>query len=295
MLSYVIIRPMSQVWITLVLLGVTATSALAGDIITSVGDLARLSRTMSSKRKPFEVTASISSCFNTTNAPKFLTLTDGAAHAILFSKDDTLSRPLSPGDRIRASGEIRWTRPNMPTVHCLKLEVLGSGEAPKARPVSLAEAQSGKIDWELVRVSGLVRDVLPSETNASWTILLLCAKGETLYVAVYTEGDQIAALRGLLGKEVDIEGFANPQTGSRRNYAGRIFQCVDLQHVHVQKNARKPFDVPPTSALHYLEPRQIAAFGRVRAKGRVLARWNEREALIQTPPGEVLHVRAEDT
>lgn len=273
----------------------SALLASAQDRIGTVADLAQDSKRKSATHRPFEVTATISSVVTVSAKPLYLTLADATSHALVFLSAESREQAIHPGDRIRASGEIRWTRPNMPTARCLKLEVLGSGEAPKARPVSLAEAQSGKIDWELVRVSGLVRDVLPSETNASWTILLLCAKGETLYVAVYTEGDQIAALRGLLGKEVDIEGFANPQTGSRRNYAGRIFQCVDLQHVHVQKNARKPFDVPPTSALHYLEPRQIAAFGRVRAKGRVLARWNEREALIQTPPGEVLHVRAEDT
>ena len=286
---------MKQVWITLSIFCAFASSAMPPDVITSVGDLSRKSRAMPVQRTPFDVTASISSCFNATNAPKFLTLTDGVAHALLSFQNDPPTTPLSPGDRVRACGEIRWTRPNMPTARCHKLEILGPGEAPKSRPVSLSEALSGKIDWELVRVSGLVRDILPSETNASWTILLLCAKGETLYVAVYTESDQLDALKELLGKKVDIEGFANPQTGSRRSYAGRIFQCVDKRQIHVRENASDPFNAPTIATLSYLEPRQIAAFGRVRTKGRVLARWGERESMIQTASGEVVRVRAEDS
>lgn len=262
-------------------------------VLTSIGQVARLSKAQTIKQTDFDLTATVSSSLVNNERLSFLTLTDGKDHVILHVDKSIGDRHTQPGDTIRARGDVRWAKPNMPTVRCRELEVLGHGPPPAYRSAVIGEILSGAIDWELVRVTGLVRDILPSETNHNWTILLLCAEGETLYVSVYTEKPEDRPYDQLLGQTIEIGGFANPQTGSRRSYAGRFFHCTDPTQIRVHATTASPFDAPSIGALRNLEPRQIAAFGRTRAKGRVLARWRENEALIQTPTDQIIHIKTD--
>ena len=283
--------------LTFIILAILALSdpAETSDVLTSIHSVSERSKEQTIRPTTFELTATVSSALIHEGGLRFLTLTDGTTHLFLLTDNSITNLFTQPGDRARIRGDVRWTRPNMPTIFCRSLEVLSHGPPPAYRSTDIIEVLSGRIDWEPACISGLVRDVLPSETNENWTILLLCAEGETLYVSVYTENPKRRPFDALLGKTVDVCGFANPQSGSRRSYAGRIFHCPDPTRIRVHRNTTSPFDAPVISTLRNLEPRQIAAFGRTRAKGRILACWGDGEALIETKTKEIVHIKTDAT
>ena len=258
-------------------------------VVTNVLELGLLSKQPSVETREFDIEATVAGTIPGSGA---FVVTDGS-NAAFVSPNKRLAKSVEwrrdipdvrRGDLVHVSGSLGPTSPNAATACYTRLAVVGRGKVPEARAVSFDEIRDGKCDWTWSRVNGLVRDFFPSETNDRWAILQLCAGGETLLATIHVGEDSaatyVASLPGLIGRTVEICGFANPQTKSQRKYAGRIFQCPDASFVKPLADVPSPFDAPHVNSLRYRTPRQIAASGPVRACGRVVARWGKDNALV---------------
>ena len=265
-----------------------ALQATAGNVITNVHDLAAASKALRIKLAEFDLEATVAA---TVPGSSKLVLADGNDFALVSTVNEPrVAPPVKIGDRVHIRGKLSYTRPNAAPANCESIETIGKGNPPIARDVGFREILYGECDWHWVRVSGLVRDVSQSETSEKWVILVLCADGESLNVSMFVGNSPASELSRLIGCEIEICGFANPQTGSWRRYAGRFFQCPDPSLATVRKTPDSPFAAHHISDLRYRTPSQIASFGRVKAKGVAIARWGEHNALVHARAFGIIHI-----
>lgn len=273
-----------------------ASAVFAADgrnVVTNFQELAVLSREANVRPAEFDVEATVVSAMPP--GARSIVLTDGTIGAYVAPGRNVEDVPsVKRGDRVRVRGRLMDAAPNLPSARYSHLSVIGEGATPDARDVRIGEIRAGRCDWEWVRVGGLVRDILPSETNVRWLIMVLCADGETLYVSLFVDKRPAAEFMSLIGRTVDICGYTNPQTGSHRRYMGRILQCPDPSNIVVRTEAKSPFDAPHVSRLKYLDPEQIAASGPVLASGVVTASWGGGHALVDCGKYGNMHLVLDD-
>lgn len=158
---------------------------------------------------------------------------------------------------------------------------------------SLIDLLKGRYDCRLVRVEGVVRDAFLSETNPSWIRILLKDGGCTIDVSVPIATESEArAVTAMMDSRVSIEGVCLVAGNGPRRRSGRIFVCASLSSVTCLVDGRIRFeDVPDVSTIPLgLQPSGMAALGRHRATGMVIARWAEGNALLRTDSGDVVRV-----
>ena len=158
---------------------------------------------------------------------------------------------------------------------------------------SLPDLLKGLYDCRLVRVEGVVRDAFLSETNPSWTRILLKDGGCTIDVSVpITTESEARAVTAMTDSRVSVEGICLVAGNGPRRRSGRIFVCASFASVNRLADGRIRFeDVPDVSAIPLgLQPSGMAALGRHRATGTVIARWSEDNALLRTDSGDVVRV-----
>ncbi len=158
---------------------------------------------------------------------------------------------------------------------------------------SLTDLLKGRYDCRLVRVEGIVRDAFLSETNPSWTRILLKDGGCTIDVSVPIATESEArAVTAMMDSRVSVEGICLVAGNGPRRRSGRIFVCASLASVTRLADGRIRFeDVPDVSTIPLgLQPSGMAALGRHRATGTVIARWAEDNALLRTDSEDVVRV-----
>lgn len=158
---------------------------------------------------------------------------------------------------------------------------------------SLPDLLKGGYDCRLVKVEGVVRDAFQSETNPQWMRILLKDGGATIDVSVPVPSESEArAVSAMLDSKVSAEGICLVSGTGPRRRSGRIFVCASLSSVTCLVDGRIRFeDVPDVSTIPLgLQPSGMAALGRHRATGTIIARWAEGNALLRTDSGDVVRV-----
>ena len=266
------------------------TSLLLASMVTNAAGLAAHLVTTWNEDDEFTIHARLSQVLRCEMKNLFITFHDDTGYAFAVGKDSPATSALSPGDDLLISGRY----PAGKTPYFNQISILRHGASPTPSEVRLSDLAAGKFDWQLVRVSGIVREVLPSETNVNWVFLVIVDDGALLYIAVPMNGVRLADFQSLLGRRVCATGCNNPFDGSIRAYRGRIFHCTGLSAIRPLDNATSdPFAVPSFDTLRLRRPAEIATCPRVRATGRVIAAWGDRHFLLRTPSGETLRILCE--
>ena len=271
-------------------------SATAAAAVTNVADVARAVLEPWAGEIAFDLTATVTCVIPCENRLSFVTVSDRSGAVFMTVPDSACHSSYSRGDLVRIVGST-WEQPHAGSLaDCRSLDVLAHGEPPTPPRVSLADVLRGRYDWQFVCVSGTVREVLLSETNDNWVLLSLVADGQLLHVSAPLNGTAKADFDRLLGERVEAAGFCNPRDVSPRAYLGRIFQCPGRDALRTTaRGPADPFDAPEIGSLRYLSAAEVAASGRVRACGRVLAVWDGRKALVRTTDGQVLRAVVDGT
>ena len=264
-------------------------SATAATTVTNVADVARAVLEPWAGEVTFDLTATVTCVIPCESKISFVTISDRSGAVFMTVPDSACHSSYSRGDLVRIVGST-WEQPHAGSLaDCRSLEVLAHGRPPAPPRVSLADILRGRYDWQFVRVSGIVREILLSETNDNWVLLTLIADGQVLHVSAPLNVTAKADFDRLLGESIEAIGFCNPRDVSPRAYLGRIFQCPGRDALRMTaKGPADPFDVPAIVSLRYLSAAEVAASGRVRACGHVLAVWDGRKALVRTTDGQVL-------
>ena len=213
---------------------------------------------------------------------------EDASGAVVLHKTGQLPFMPHPGDMLRIKGDTEMSHFPQAGAFIHEITLVSRGTADAARPSTIGEILSGRLDCRLVSVVATVRDVFPCELNPQWTILVLGGNGNLLYSSVPTHGDDNIRLETLIGSTVSIVGVTVPSDLSNRNQIGRTFKIADQSEITVVKKPDAAAERPPDiREIRNLRPEEIAALGRHRTVGRVLAVWGGNQAVVRDDRGLV--------
>ena len=268
----------------------TATAAVAAaaqEPIRTAVELKRLLYDAPKASCPFALSGEIRHVRESAQQSVVWALHDASGDVLITAPRATLPKEIVAGDRVRIEGktvtgkyDIVWPLPTN-VVHT------GRGPAPAPAEIGAADFLSGRYDCRLVRLRGLVKDAFFTEDNPHWAILVLVSDGEVLNVSLPHGGKGHAYFKGLVGASVAIVGVVVPSDNSPRRQLGRILTAAGPDDVHVIAPPAEADVIPSVDGIRGLRPVEIAALGRHRAAGRVLARWRGDRILLQTDRGSL--------
>lgn len=149
---------------------------------------------------------------------------------------------------------------------------------------SAAAFLEGRLDMKFLRLTGTVRDVFRDETNPEYTFIILACDDGFVYAVFRGERDKEDWFKGLVEAEVSVFGFCDAYVSDKRRYQGRFLYIYDLKDIQILKPPTADrFAVPSVGNLEQKDPLSIAALGRRRMTGKVLATWQPASVLLQTP------------
>ena len=272
--------------------------SLYGRLVTQVSDIAdALMRDDSRETNTvFDVTAKISYVLPYGGLRFHLTIEDTSGCCYVSGEavgpHIPNAKTLSPGDIIRVQGKLcRSSSTHLwPVIDSLERLRHETPPTPLDLPGPLL--MNGAHDWRCARLTGEIQDAIPSETSTSWLYLALNCDGEVIYAPMPLSGAPLKQMEALIGAKVQLEGFSNPRDFSFRFYTGRIFHSAGLKDLKVlQQPPQDPFATAPSvDTLRQHMPSRFSTGGRHRARGRVLAFWQARNALLQTEDGRLIRV-----
>lgn len=208
------------------------------------------------------------------------------------------SRPegLASGCRIALSGVITYRANKDPTIIATNCIILAHGPPRQPCDVTIGEIHSGRLDFQLVRVTAVVHDAFRDEIDKGYTFLVLLQEGQMLYAAIPNSYLPETDLSGLVGATVSISGISDVYCGITRRYNGRrinLYAKSDL--VVIKKSTRDIFNEPDIETLRHVAPDRLHTFGRRTARGRVEAVWSKSSILIKRADGEFTTVLSVDS
>ena len=259
-----------------------AAATPAAEKLTSARDLAE--RTADKGPAEFELNARVDCVVVNGRLPHFfLSVADASGSAFLSAARCSSVTLPQDGDIVRACGMIGTQGHPTPIPHVSALTVIRHQAPVPPQPVALHDINNGLHDWKHVRIKGLVRDVVVSETAPGWAILSICADGDIVRIHIPLADTDFAVLDRLAGKTIEAAGYPNPSNGSPRLFAGSDFHCPGISALRVVcPGPEDVFDVPSALSLLHKSPGQIATSGRVKVQGQVLCTWGKNKGLVQT-------------
>ena len=265
----------------LALLLVAATSPAAGRL-TAAHDLAEW--TADKGPVEFELEVRVDCVVINGQLPHFFLSVADASGSAFISAIQGPDVPLPQnGDLVRLRGALQTQGRSTPIPHVRELTVIRHQAPVPPEQATLRDINNGLHNWKHVRIQGLVRDIVVSETTPDWAILSICADGDIVRIHIPLAETVFADLDRLVGGIVEVTGYPNPNNGSPRLFAGCDFHCPGISALRiVSPGPVDIFDVPSALSLLHKSPGQIATSGRVKARGQVLCTWGKNNGLVWT-------------
>lgn len=243
----------------------------------------------------FELEATISAPPVDDSTRIAIPISDSTGCQVLRGNSKNVGRRLHAGDRVKMKGTVSRNKFQIPSVSFAIQTVTAGQEVPQPRRATIVELKQGCCDWEYARIEGIVRDVLPSDTNSSWIFLVLCADNDTISVALPLNDTPLGDFNALLRKRIAVDGFCCPEDGSLRLYQGRIFQACGLSAIAQCRNApQDPFLSDDVKSLRFQHPSEIAVRGFASTRGRIVCRWGRHDALLRAEDGDTIRLVCSD-
>lgn len=260
---------------------------------TTVGISKHLIDQSNEDTTPFSITAKVTAVRNAITNTRILEDVRALAledeHGATFVESGlTNLNNIKEGDIVHVSGAFA-TKPLMrsPSAIFDQISIVGHDKPAEPRPASFQAIQTGSLDFRLAKVTGVVRDVIRSDTSPSWVLLKIYNDDNLLDLSVLSIPSTSDRLFSLVGSTIQAIGIVAPVDFSLRTKMGRIFWCWSDTNITTllssSDNENKIGDLNDISGLH---PSQIIRLGRHKASGTVLATWHGDRMLIKTRQGE---------
>lgn len=270
----------------------TALAAAETAVLTNASDVAATITKPSLTQCRFELKAKILQMHIAENMTE-IALEDDSGGVIV--KGNAISVDISPGDVVRVSGQFSKGLANVPQASFTNVARISSGPAPQPRIADAKALFRGEFDWRLVRMRGVVREVMPSELSSSWVIMIVYSSGVPVYMATPRKDGIVEALKSLVESTVDVDCVCTPRDGSQRARVGRVLHFSGMRDIQVVQSApENPFSAPDIGDIGNMQPSEIANLGRHRTVGNVLAAWDERCALLRSNDGHIARINFRD-
>ena len=279
-----------RIILPLFILGLVAPVVTARSAQTPVRTAAELKRILYDEPKsgrPFALAGEISHIRESAQQSVAWALHDESGDVIVTAPRSVLPKEVVAGDRVKIEGKTVTGKYGIVWPFPTNVMHLGRGHAPTATTINTADLLSGRHDCRFVRLTGLVKDAFFTEDNPHWAILVLVSDGEVLNVSLPHGGKDHGYFNGLVGATVSIDGVVVPSDNSPRRQLGRILTAAGPDDVRLLAPPAEASVIPSVDDIRGLRPVEIAALGRHRATGRVLARWRGDRLLLDTAHGNL--------
>lgn len=269
-----------------ILAAAMATQAIrnADELSSAVYDRAEVGR-------PFAIDATIAFLTNIEEVDRVYFLRDATGAAIVETKNFTRPHPpIAPGDRVVASGAIELgPKTRLAYARCTNIAVVAHGPAPDPVPTTCAEIHAGKQDFQLVRFTAVLRSLVEDQIDVNFAYLVLGGDGATIPLAL-----KRAECRRLFGNgdpggsQVEVTGVCIAAPITDRRQFGRVVQPAGADALRIlSAPSPNPFDAPALGDLRRMQPAQIAALGRRRVSGTVLAVEHRTTVIVRGDDGKI--------
>jgi len=269
------------------LLFVLAFAAVAEPLRT-IADVRALSAREMDEQRPVELTGMVVA----RTFSRGILLKDGSGAFIVEDADAVVAEP---GDVIRIKGITYIDHAQgirQESIRLRQCERVRRENAPCPESVSVAEITSGKANFRLVRVQGVVIDAFPDEMDPHWNCLFLREGDSVLYVAVPNDLGSRERLSRLVDAEVTLTGVGFPHYAAQRMYIGPHLELNSSASIRVDRPAASdPFSAPELENIDHASVAEIAALRRRCVVGEVVAVWHGDRFLVREASGRA--IRAE--
>ena len=258
------------------------TSAAPVKALHSAAEIDAVPGVAESAALPFDIRATVAApeSANLTNCNTFIVFDDSGG-ALLQNHVTNRNTSIHAGDRVHATGRIDVDAGST-FADCYTLEVESHGPKPQPIKATVRELLSGRHNYQLTTVTGVVRDIFLDEVDKNYIYLILDCDGETLYAPLKSVPLANFGGNSAIGAEVAITGRCYAQNAGSRRRIGKIFKgegkdCLKV----IRPPSTGLFDAPQLEDCHLMSPAEIMALGRRRIAGTVTAVWNG-SILLQT-------------
>jgi PAS domain S-box-containing protein len=168
-----------------------------------------------------------------------------------------------------------------PVVQAHRIQILGEGTFPVAKPVTFEQLTSGQEDSQFVEVKGVARAVQP-DTPADYYSIEIATGGGRL--TAYATALPVARGEDLADATIKARGVCLTQFNLRRQLFDVRLIIPRREDLVVEKPAPRsdPFGVPTRSIGSLLQFAPEATYGhRVKVSGTVICRQDDRALYLQ--------------
>lgn len=265
------------------------------DVARSVNDLSAALTNDAAIGIAFDITAQV--LFPPQAYRTWFTVCDKTGVISLADKVKGERPVVRDGDVIRATGKIEPAGPTQPNprkphANCHAITVVSPGTLPPPVKVTAQQVISGGDHTQRLRIDGVIRDAVQDEIDPRYVFFAFNSAGETFFLPAFCTSNELDRAESLIGSHVSVTGISSsnsPTAPGSRKTGKSITTRLDLIHV-LDAPSSDWFDVPELDEVRGLRPSQIAALGRHRLTGRVIAAWRGRNILVRTENGHITRI-----
>src|SRR5882672_3128270 len=186
----------------------------------------------------------------------------------IYLRETTSMPALTPGQVVEVEG-VTSPGEYAPIIVPNSVKVIGEGNLPAAKPVSLEQLVSGHEDSQFVEVSGIVRAVRFEEETQQYLIELVMG-GERF--TAYARQLPITQTEELVDSTVKVRAVCSTLFNRQRQLFGFRLLVPRATDLVIEKPASSnPFDIPAGSIGSLLQFTPQGSFGhRVKLRGTVV-------------------------
>lgn len=213
---------------------------------------------------------------------------DATGVALITFKTPDLSYPKA-GSIVSIKGHLDMRSPSDRTIYATTYEVEQIQESDPPTVVSLEQLPHKNAPPSFVQVTGTVIEVYPDEVDANFTYVILHAQGRSVCISAYDPDYPYEQLRKLVNARIQVTGIYSC-SGHWRRFSQPFIQSPSGIEI-IQPAPDDPFAIAPLD----LENPQVMSSGifgtRRRARGCVLAVWQENNVLLKSHGNTLLRAR----
>ena len=181
----------------------------------------------------------------------------------------------------------------MLVLSCLLLAVTPAASAGTCATHTLRELANGSHDGERVTVTGIADEFLTDDVDPDYKILRLTDGSDSILVSIRTPGKDAWNSADILDARVSVSGIYRKRLMTERRFVlPRIVLESPSDLAVITPPSASPFDRPLLDAKPR-PPEAVAELGRRTVVGKVIAAWQRRHILLQTPKPPDNFIRVE--
>ena len=251
--------------------------------LRTAAEVRRLSPVEAERHYPVRLRGTVTFFDQRIATAAFRFVQDETAGVYFYPESSIENTNLATGQAVEIEG-VTGQGEFAPVVAARRIQILGQGKFPTARPVSFEQVISGSEDSQFVEMEGVVRAARFDERNRFFSIDIAAGGGRLTAIAGELPVTESA---DLTDHTVKVRGVCCTQFNLRRQLIGIRLLVPRREDLRVEHPAPKdPFTVPAQTIGTLLQFAPEGAYGhRVKVAGTVIGRQNDNAMYLEDETG----------